>query len=106
MNSFDCTRSRKVTIDNQQQNVRITTAFSFYFITMIWILVAEDTLWTGIPGEYTDSKAPEVLSEVRKLVDDGRYGEATTRALGLSGNPTEVYHSITIIFLQVDFCLF
>ncbi|KAL6957584.1 alpha-L-fucosidase [Sarracenia purpurea var. burkii] len=52
----------------------------------------DDTLWTGIPGNYTNPDAPTALSEVRKLVDDGKYAEATTEAVKLSGNPSgEVY---------------
>lgn len=51
---------------------------------------AEDTLWTGTPGNYTDPNAPEVLEEVRKLVDQGDYAEATTAAAKLTGNPAEV----------------
>ncbi|KAL2940640.1 Alpha-L-fucosidase 2 [Bienertia sinuspersici] len=37
----------------------------------------EDTLWTGIPKNYTNPKAPEALAIVRKLVDNGNYSEAT-----------------------------
>jgi alpha-L-fucosidase 2 len=53
-------------------------------------ILAEDTLWTGTPGNYTNLNAPEVLSEVRKLVDDDKYAEATTEAVKLTGNPAEV----------------
>jgi alpha-L-fucosidase 2 len=31
-----------------------------------------------------------VLSEVRKLVDDGKYAEATAEAVKLTGNPADV----------------
>ncbi|RHN64687.1 putative glycosidase [Medicago truncatula] len=64
---------------------------------MIWggiqsevLQLNEDTLWTGIPGNYTDKNAPEALAEVRKLVDDRKYSEATTAALKLLGPPGEV----------------
>ncbi|KAB5520717.1 hypothetical protein DKX38_025036 [Salix brachista] len=64
---------------------------------MIWGGVAletlqlnEDTLWTGIPGDYTNPNAPAALSEVRKLVDNGQYAEATTAAEKLSGNQSDV----------------
>lgn len=53
-------------------------------------ILAEDTLWTGTPSNYTNPNAPEVLSEVRKLVDDGKYAEATAEAVKLTGNPAEV----------------
>ena len=56
-----------------------------------WALYyVEDTLWTGIPVGYTNPNAPEALSEVRKLVDDGKYAEATAEAVKLSGNPSDV----------------
>ncbi|KAL8457434.1 hypothetical protein ACS0TY_035332 [Phlomoides rotata] len=65
--------------------------------SMIWggiahdpINLNEDTLWTGIPGNYTDPDAPVTLSKVRKLVDNRQYEEATTAAVGLSGNPSDV----------------
>lgn len=52
---------------------------------------ADDTLWTGGPGNYTNPKAPTVLSEVRSLVDKGLYPEATAVAYGLSGDETQVH---------------
>ncbi|KAF2321010.1 hypothetical protein GH714_032633 [Hevea brasiliensis] len=76
---------------------------------MIWGGVAsetlqlnDDTLWTGTPGNYTNPNAPEALSEVRKLVDDGKYAEATTAAVKLSGNPSDVYQLIGDIKLEFD----
>ncbi|CAI8604867.1 unnamed protein product [Vicia faba] len=62
----------------------------------------EDTLWTGVPGNYTDKNAPEVLAEVRKLVDDRKYPEATTAAEKLSGIPSEVYQLLGDIKLEFD----
>ena len=52
---------------------------------------ADDTLWTGGPGNYTNPKAPSVLSNVRSLVDKGQYAEATTVAYDLSGDQTQVH---------------
>lgn len=52
--------------------------------------LVEDTLWTGIPGDYTNPNAPAALLEVRKLVDNGQYAEATTAAEKLSGNQSDV----------------
>ncbi|GAV71844.1 hypothetical protein CFOL_v3_15333 [Cephalotus follicularis] len=76
---------------------------------MVWGGVAseilqlnEDTLWTGSPGNYTNPKAPEALTEVRKLVDDGKYAEATTKAVQLSGDPSEVYQLLGDIKLEFD----
>lgn len=56
----------------------------------MWHSFTEDTLWTGTPGDYTNKDAPQALAEVRKLVDDGKYSEATTAAVKLSGDPSEV----------------
>ena len=53
-------------------------------------MLAEDTLWTGIPGNYTDPKAPEALSVVRKLVDSGKYVEATEESVKLTDNSSDV----------------
>ncbi|XP_059647853.1 alpha-L-fucosidase 2 [Cornus florida] len=76
---------------------------------MIWGGVAletlnlnEDTLWTGIPGDYTNPDAPKALSEVRKLVDDGQYAEATAAAVKLSDNPSDVYQLLGDIKLEFD----
>ncbi|PNY12361.1 alpha-L-fucosidase 2-like protein [Trifolium pratense] len=62
----------------------------------------EDTLWTGVPANYTDKNAPQVLAEVRKLVDDKKYPEATTAADKLSGAPSEVYQLLGDIKLEFD----
>ncbi|KAK1322857.1 Alpha-L-fucosidase 2 [Acorus calamus] len=75
---------------------------------MVWGGVAteklqlnHDTLWTGIPGDYTNPQAPAVLSQVRKLVDDGQYVEATAAAFGLSDHPSDVYQPLGDI--EIDF---
>ncbi|PON74733.1 Alpha-L-fucosidase [Parasponia andersonii] len=62
----------------------------------------EDTLWTGIPGNYTNTAAPEALAEVRKLVDNGEYVEATKEAVKLSGDPSDVYQLLGDIKLEFD----
>ncbi|XP_024017587.1 alpha-L-fucosidase 2 [Morus notabilis] len=76
---------------------------------MVWGGVAsetlqlnEDTLWTGIPGNYTNPKAPEALAEVRKLVDNGEYVEATKEAVKLSGDPSDVYQLLGDVKLEFD----
>ncbi|XP_028057133.1 alpha-L-fucosidase 2-like isoform X3 [Camellia sinensis] len=62
----------------------------------------EDTLWTGIPGNYTNPDAPKSLSVVRKLVDDGQYSEATTEAVKLLDNPSAAYQLLGDIKLEFD----
>ncbi|KAJ0076592.1 hypothetical protein Patl1_35282 [Pistacia atlantica] len=76
---------------------------------MVWGGVAsetlqlnEDTLWTGTPGNYTNPKAPEALSEVRKLVDSGKYPEATAAAVKLSDGPSDVYQPLGDIKIEFD----
>ncbi|VAI08544.1 unnamed protein product [Triticum turgidum subsp. durum] len=53
-----------------------------------------DTLWTGGPVNYTNPKAPTVLSEVRSLVDKGLYPEATAVAYGLSDDKAQYYQPL------------
>ncbi|XP_022922821.1 alpha-L-fucosidase 2-like [Cucurbita moschata] len=62
----------------------------------------EDTLWTGTPADYTNPDAPVALKEVRKLVDDGKYAEATEAAVKLSGNLSDVYQLLGDIKLEFD----
>ncbi|KAK0582928.1 hypothetical protein LWI29_031244 [Acer saccharum] len=76
---------------------------------MVWGGVAsetlqlnEDTLWTGIPGDYTRPTALEALSEVRGLVDNGEYAEATEASVKLFGNPAQVYQLLGDIKLEFD----
>ncbi|KAL3843885.1 hypothetical protein ACJIZ3_001288 [Penstemon smallii] len=76
---------------------------------MIWGSVAndtinlnEDTLWTGVPGNYTNPEAPKTLSQVRKLVNNGQYAEATAAAANLSGDPSAVYQLLGDIKLEFD----
>ncbi|CAI0430919.1 unnamed protein product [Linum tenue] len=76
---------------------------------MIWGGVAketlqlnEDTLWTGIPGNYTNPNAPAALSDVRKLVDDGQFTQATKEAIKLSDHPSEVYQLLGDMILEFD----
>lgn len=61
----------------------------------------EDTLWTGTPGNYTNPNAPQALAEVRKLVDDGKYAEATEAAVKLSGEQSAVCN-----FIHFDYASF
>ncbi|KAI3774684.1 hypothetical protein L1987_49244 [Smallanthus sonchifolius] len=74
---------------------------------MVWggvlsetINLNDDTLWTGSPGNYTNPDAPKALSEVRKLVNDGKYAEATASAVKLSGEPSNAYQLLGDIKLE------
>ncbi|KAL3722309.1 hypothetical protein ACJRO7_034651 [Eucalyptus globulus] len=76
---------------------------------MVWGGVAsellqlnEDTLWTGIPGNYTNPNVIVALAEVRKLVDDGEYADASAAAVYMLGNPSEVYQLLGDLKLDFD----
>ncbi|KMT01109.1 hypothetical protein BVRB_9g223620 isoform B [Beta vulgaris subsp. vulgaris] len=63
----------------------------------------EDTLWRGIPGNYTDPNAPRVLANVRKLVNNGNYSEATVLAdKDLSGDSSSGYQLLGDLILDFD----
>ncbi|WCJ17835.1 1 2-alpha-L-fucosidase [Euphorbia peplus] len=66
------------------------------------IQLNEDTLWTGSPSDFTNAGGPEALSEVRKLVDDVRFTEATAASAKLFGNPADVYQLLGDIILEFD----
>ncbi|XP_061354482.1 alpha-L-fucosidase 2-like isoform X2 [Gastrolobium bilobum] len=77
---------------------------------MVWggissetIQLNEDTLWTGAPGDYTNTKAPEALSQVRNLVQRQLYPQATAAASHLTGNPSEAYQLLGDIKLEFDY---
>ncbi|RRT69600.1 hypothetical protein B296_00009186 [Ensete ventricosum] len=74
---------------------------------MVWggvasetIQLNHDTLWTGVPGNYTNPDAPAVLAKVRSLVDSGEYAAASLAALGLSGLQSAVYQPLGDINLE------
>ncbi|KAG0492666.1 hypothetical protein HPP92_006064 [Vanilla planifolia] len=64
--------------------------------------VADDTLWTGVPRNYTNAEAPSILSKVRKLVDSGKYSDATAAAFGLSDYPPQTYQPLGNINIEFD----
>ncbi|KAF9665972.1 hypothetical protein SADUNF_Sadunf16G0180600 [Salix dunnii] len=76
---------------------------------MVWggvsselIQLNEDTLWTGTPTDFTDPAIPQALSEVRNLVDSGRFSEATKAAERMFGKYTNVYQLLGDIKLEFD----
>ncbi|GAB2219827.1 hypothetical protein Droror1_Dr00007464 [Drosera rotundifolia] len=68
------------------------------------VMIAEgDTLWTGIPEDCTDPNALQALDEVRKLVNEAKYVEATAVAdKKLSGQPPEAYQLLGDLKLEFD----
>ncbi|XP_057863787.2 alpha-L-fucosidase 2 isoform X2 [Cryptomeria japonica] len=61
----------------------------------------EDTLWTGEPSDYTDPRVATILPQVRKLVTDGKFAEASIAAEAMISQPTEVYQQLGDI--KIDF---
>lgn len=61
---------------------------------------ADDTLWTGAPGSYTDPNAPAALAAVRELVDQGRFADATAAATRLFGGQSEIYQPMGDVNLE------
>ncbi|CAN0880084.1 Alpha-L-fucosidase 2 [Linum grandiflorum] len=62
----------------------------------------EDTLWTGIPGNYVDPDAPKALAEVRSLVDNAKFAEASDASAKLFGGQTQVYQPLGEMKLEFD----
>ncbi|KAJ6948900.1 hypothetical protein NC651_003034 [Populus alba x Populus x berolinensis] len=76
---------------------------------MVWgdvsselIQLNEDTLWTGTPTDFTDPAIPQALSEVRNLVDSGKFSEATKAAARMFGKYTNVYKLLGDIKLEFN----
>lgn len=76
---------------------------------MVWggvvsetINLNEDTLWTGIPGNYTNPSIPQALNEVRELVDEGQFAEASSKSVDLLGGLTESFQPLGDIKLEFD----
>lgn len=76
-------------------NISWTLAALEKIIVLLFYFIVEDTLWTGTPGNYTNPNAPDALLEVRKLVDNDKFVEATAAAVKLSGNPSDVCYFLT-----------
>ncbi|CAN6283499.1 unnamed protein product [Urochloa humidicola] len=74
---------------------------------MVWGGVAteklqlnHDTLWTGVPRNYTDPEVPAALAVVRELVNQGQFADATAAATRLFGGQSEVYQPLGDINLE------
>jgi len=51
----------------------------------------DDTLWSGSPKDWNNSKAKEVLPKVRKLINEGKYEEADLLCKEMLGPYTQNY---------------
>lgn len=49
-----------------------------------------------MPSDYTDPRVATVLPQVRKLVTDGKFAEASTAAEAMISQPTEVDMRISV----------
>ena len=59
----------------------------------------EDTLWSGGPSTWDNPKAREVLPEIRKAIDEGRYVEADALAKQMMGPYTQSYLALGDLLL-------
>ncbi|XEC93529.1 glycoside hydrolase N-terminal domain-containing protein [Paenibacillus tarimensis] len=51
----------------------------------------EDTLWSGEPKDGTNPKARELLPEIRRLINEGKYADADTLCKEAMGPYTQSY---------------
>ena len=55
------------------------------------IQLNEDTLWSGFPRDWNNPKAKELLPEIRRLIEQGRYIEADRMSKEMMGTYTQSY---------------
>ncbi len=60
----------------------------------------EDTLWSGSPKDFNNSKAKEVLPKVRELIFAGKYIEADQFCREMMGPFTQSYLPLGDLYLQ------
>lgn len=67
---------------------------------------AEETLWSGGPSDWNNPKALEALPQVRELVKEGKYAEATSLSknemLGPNPQVFKFEYSNMVFYLNVD----
>jgi alpha-L-fucosidase 2 len=63
----------------------------------------EDTLWSGGPRDWNNADALRVLSEVRRLIFEGRYSEANELSRQMQGSYTESYQPLGDLLLDFTF---
>lgn len=62
----------------------------------------EDTLWSGYPKESNNPGAKDILPQVRKLIQEGRYTEADVLTKGMLGPYTQSYLPFGDLLLRFD----
>lgn len=62
----------------------------------------EDTLWSGYPRDTANPKALTALPEVRRLLFDGQYAEATAAAKAIQGPYTQSYLPLGYLRLKQE----
>jgi alpha-L-fucosidase 2 len=60
----------------------------------------EDTLWSGGPKDHNNPKAKEILPEVRRLIDEGKYVEADKLCKEMMGPYTQSYMPLGDLYIQ------
>lgn len=61
---------------------------------------AEDTLWSGGPSDWNNPDAQVILPQVRELVREGRFAEATLLSKGMMGPNPQVNFLEAAAFLS------
>ena len=59
----------------------------------------EDTLWSGGPREWDNPRAAEFLPEARRLIQEGRYGEADAVCQQMQGPFNESYQPLGELYI-------
>ncbi|RSL34841.1 glycoside hydrolase family 95 protein [Salibacterium salarium] len=60
----------------------------------------EDTLWSGFPKDNTNHRAKDLLTDVRQLVSEEKFSEASSLSKYLSGTYTQAYLPMCDLFLS------
>ncbi|MFD2792870.1 glycoside hydrolase N-terminal domain-containing protein [Promicromonospora vindobonensis] len=68
------------------------------------LMLNEDTVWAGGPHDYADPRGSEALPEIRRLIDEEKWGEAQKLAdERFMGRPTEQMQYQPVGDLHLDF---
>ncbi|GGD79758.1 glycoside hydrolase family 95 protein [Paenibacillus nasutitermitis] len=66
------------------------------------IQLNEDTLWSGFPRDWNNPKAKELLPEIRKHIQEGRYQEAERVSKEMMGTYTQSYMPLGDLLLHFE----
>ncbi|MDG0791538.1 glycoside hydrolase family 95 protein [Cohnella ginsengisoli] len=66
------------------------------------LLLNEETLWSGPPGDWHNPNAQAALQDVRQAIEEGRYADADIRAKDMMGPYTQSYLPFGELILQFE----